>query len=209
MERTQTQMLTAEGEELPYVSLADFKRLKTLRCSTSLLTGDPDFPKSNDPLASGEELVASASDEYKEAIEYSENDDFLKPSPGTLRRLAFATRLPQSLQALHLERYPCHTPLAYHALSEFVQKADGLLPHLKQLFLSDWSIEHLKKKGFLDIVKQSGLRYKKLPDPFRARCTPESSHESYFDSSSDFEDDPNEEGESNMKQGFGTAESLC
>ncbi|KAF3031324.1 hypothetical protein E8E12_001288 [Didymella heteroderae] len=96
-----------------------------------------------------------------------EDDDFLQPTPGTLRRLAIATRLPQSLKALHLEEYPCHTPLAYYALSEFVQKIDGLLPNLKQLYLDDWGLEYLGNKGFLDLVAEKGLKYKALHNPFQ------------------------------------------
>ena len=114
------------------MSLADFEKLKTLRCSTSLLTSDPEFIQAM-TYETGyidTECRATSGARY-------EDDDFMQPTPGTLRRLAFATRLPQSLKALHLEWYPCHTPLAYYALSEFMQKIDGLLPSLKQLYLDD------------------------------------------------------------------------
>jgi hypothetical protein len=144
------------------VSLAGFERLSTLRCSTSLLTSDPELYESewHSINTINRECRAATGQCY-------EDDDFLQPTPGTLRRLAFATRLPQSLEVLHLEEYPCHTPLAYYALSEFVQKVDELLPGLKQLYLDDWGAEYLENKGFLNIVAQKGLEYKGLYDPFQ------------------------------------------
>jgi hypothetical protein len=157
------------GYEWPYVSLADFKKLKTLRCSTSLLTSDPEFIHSTtyETVSIATECRAGNGQRY-------EDDDFLQPTPRALRRLAFAARLPQSLKALHLEEYPCHTPLAYYALSEFVQKVDGLLPSLKQLYLDDWGFEYLQNKGLLGLVAQKGLKYKALHNPFqlytRTRC---------------------------------------
>lgn len=177
-------MMVDSGVEWPYVSLAGFEQLKTLRCSTSLFTSDPELPRPDERLISAidVECRAASGESYKD-------DNFLQPTPGTLRRLAFATRLPQSLKALHLEEYPCHTPLAYYALSEFVQKADGLLPRLKQLYLSDWSVEYLGNKDFLNVVTQKGLKYKQLPDPFQLGIEVRRND----DSASEYEDSSEEE----------------
>lgn len=154
--------LVHNGYEWPCVSLADFDKLKTLRCLASLLHGDPAF------IGSKIYKTGTLHTECRAANgQHYMDDDFLQTSPGTLRRLAFATRLPQSLKSLHLEEYPCHTPLAYYALSELVQKVDGLLPSLKELYLHDWSLEYLQEKGFLGTVAQRGLKYKALHDPFQ------------------------------------------
>lgn len=144
------------------MSLAGFEKLKTLRSSTSLLTSDPNLvqPERHKTVSIETGSHAANGQRY-------ETDDFLQPTPGTLRRLAFAGRLPNSLEALHLEKYPCHTPLAYYALSEFVQKIDGLLPSLKQLYLDDWGLEYLQDKGLLGMVAQKSLNYKALHDPFQ------------------------------------------
>jgi hypothetical protein len=174
------------GREWPYVSLADFEKLKTLRCSTSLLTSDPGFIQ-----AETYEIGYTVSECRAANGQRYEDDDFLRPTPGTLRRLAFAARLPQSLKALHLEDYPCHTPLAYYALSEFVQKVDGLLPSLKQLYLDEWGLEYLQNKGLLGMVAQIGLQYEALHDPFQlctgSRCD--------YDISSAYQDGSEEEEE--------------
>ena len=136
-------------------------------------------------------ILTQSSEEYKSIvkIEVLKQDDLLQSKPETLRSLAFATRLPQSLKALHLERYPCYTPLAYYALSEFVQTADWLLPRLKQLYLSDWSLESLEEKELFRLVGQKDLKYEELPNPFRIGYT--TSHNN--DSESEFEDSSEKE----------------
>lgn len=166
------------------MSLADFDKLKTLRCSASLLTSDPVFAQSKTYKTETLHTECRAANGQRYA-----DDDFLQPTPGTLRRLAFAARLPQSLKALQLEEYPCHRPLAYFALSELVQKIDGLLPSLKQIHLNDWSLEYLQEKGLLGTIAQKGLKYKPLHDPFQLstgiRCN--------YDSATAYEDDSEEE----------------
>ena len=147
------------------MSLADFEKLKTLRCSTSLLTSDPEFIR-----AETQEIGYAVTECRAANGQRYEDDDFLQPTPGTLRRLAFAARLQQSLKALHLEEHSCHPPLAYYALAEFVQKVDGLLPSLKQLYLDDRGLQYLQNKGLLGMVAQKSFQYKALHDPFQL-CT--------------------------------------
>ncbi|KAF9695328.1 hypothetical protein EKO04_006688 [Ascochyta lentis] len=179
------------GEELLYVSLAGFQRLKTLRCSTYLLTSDPQSPRPNEPLASGLDLVDCSSDEYWKAVQEYKSDDYLHATPETLRRLAFTSRLPPSLKALHFEDYPCHAPLAYSALCEFIQRVDGVLPRLKQIYLSDWGVDYVENKGLLGIVAQKGLKYKRLPDPFKVGTLQRGG----YDSQSENEDESDDESE--------------
>ncbi|KAJ4343370.1 hypothetical protein N0V95_006704 [Ascochyta clinopodiicola] len=188
-EDEETPLYVETGEELLYASLAEFQRLKTLRCSTYLLTSDPQSPRPREALASGMDLVAQSSNEYKEAVKSYRRDAYLSETPETLRRLAFATRLPPTLKALHFEDYPCHTPLAYSALLEFVQKANNVLPRLNQIYLSDWGVEYLGKKGLLDIIALNSWKYKKLPNPFKMGIM----QRGHSDSESDFEEETEEE----------------
>lgn len=146
-----------------------------------LLTSDPHLPRPSDPLAPHSVFYDGLPVEYRKILGTYRSDDFLQATPETLRRLAFATRLPQSLKALHLREYPCHSPLPYLALEEFIKKADILMPQLIQLHLDEWSSEYLERKGLSNLLKQQGLKYKKLPDPFRVGFNYKSSSESESD----------------------------
>lgn len=183
---SETQWLIGIGEEIPFVSLAGFQHLKSLKCSTSLLTGDPEFIETRMQRGAGGEYIASLEDHCRAAESIGAND-FMQATPTTLRRLAFVSRLPQSLRALQIEDYPCHIPLAYSALSELVQKADILLPRLKRMYLNQWSAEYFESKGLLNVIQQKGLKYKELPDPFQAGC--DDDYDSESDHSLEVEDE--------------------
>lgn len=133
--------------------------------------------------------MVSASDEYKEAVKNHVSDDYLQSTPGILRRLAFAIRIPQSLRALHLEGHPYQISLVYYAVIELVQKANSLLSKPKQLYLNDRNMKSSGNKGLLGAVAQEGLTYRKLPDPFRARST----YSRNTERESDIKDDSDEE----------------